>query len=265
MNSKMPFTAVAPPVFDGINYQVWAVRMEAYLNANDLWEAVEQVYEVPTLSDNPIVAQIKNHREKKQRTSKAKATLFAAVSHTIFYRIMTLKTVKEIWDFLKGEYKGNERIKGMQVLNLIREFELQKMKESETIKEYSNKLLSIVNNVRLLGTDFSDSRIVQKILVTIPEKFETTISSLENSKDLSSITLAELLNALQAQEQRRLMRQERTVEGAFFVKSQNNRDGKNIKKQNKFGGSAFNTRNNKTSNIQSFPPCPHCERNQNSC
>ena len=62
MNTEMPFTAVAPPVFDGINYQVWAVRMEAYLDANDLWEAVEQVYEVPTLSDNPIVAQIKNHR-----------------------------------------------------------------------------------------------------------------------------------------------------------------------------------------------------------
>ena len=175
---------------------------------------------------------------------------------------MTLKTAKEIWDFLKGEYEGNERIKGMQVLNLIREFELQKMKESETIKEYSNKLLSIVNNVRLLGTDFSDSRIVQKILV---EKFETTISSLENSKDLSSITLVELLNALQAQEQRRLMRQERTVEGAFFIKSQNYRDGKNKKKQNnKFGGSAFNTKNNKTSNIQSFPLCPHCKKKKQS-
>jgi hypothetical protein len=30
---------------------------------------------------------------------------------------------------MKGEYEGNERIKGMQVLNLIREFESQKMKE----------------------------------------------------------------------------------------------------------------------------------------
>lgn len=82
------------------------------------------------------------------------------------------------------------------------------MKESETIKEYSNKL-SIINNIKLLGIDFSDSRIVQKILVTIPYKFETTMSSLENSKDLSSITLVELLNAQQVQEQRRLMRQER--------------------------------------------------------
>jgi hypothetical protein len=64
MNPEMSFTAVAPPIFEGINYQVWAIRMEAYLDANDLWEAVE-VYEVPILSDNPTVAQIKNHKEKK--------------------------------------------------------------------------------------------------------------------------------------------------------------------------------------------------------
>ena len=35
------FSAIAPPVFDGINYQVWAVRMEAYLDATDQWEAIE--------------------------------------------------------------------------------------------------------------------------------------------------------------------------------------------------------------------------------
>jgi hypothetical protein len=74
------------------------------------------------------------------------------------------------------------------------------MNESETINDYYDRLLDILNKVRLLGTDFSDSRIVQKILVTFPEKFEATISSIENSKDISSFTLTELLNALQAQE-----------------------------------------------------------------
>ena len=98
----------------------------------------------------------------------------------------------------------------MQVLNLIREFEMQKMKESETIQEYSDRLFKIINKIRLIGTDFSDSRVVQKILVTVPE-FEAIISSLENSRDLSSITLAELLNALQALEQMRLMRQEKSA------------------------------------------------------
>jgi len=57
----------------------------------------------------------------------------------------------------------------MQVLNLIREFELQIMKESESVKEYSDRLLSIANKVRLLGYVLKDSRIVEKLLVTVPE------------------------------------------------------------------------------------------------
>lgn len=75
------------------------------------------------------------------------------------------------------------------------------MKDSETVKEYNDKLLSNTNKVRLLCSEFSDSRLVQKILVTVPGRFEVTISSLENTKDLSKISLAELMNALQVQEQ----------------------------------------------------------------
>ncbi|XP_016690648.1 uncharacterized protein [Gossypium hirsutum] len=119
---------------------------------------------------------------------------------------MSLKSAKEIWDYHKAEYKGDERIRGLKVLNLIRDFELQKMKESESVKEYSDRLLSIANKVRLLGSELNNSRIVEKLLITISEKFEATITTLENTKDLSKISLAELLNALQAQEQRRSMR-----------------------------------------------------------
>ena len=86
------------------------------------------------------------------------------------------------------------------MLNLVCDFELQKMKEIETMKEYFERLLSIANRVKLLGSSLADSRIVEKILVTVPERFEATINTLENTKDLSKITLAELLNALQAQE-----------------------------------------------------------------
>ena len=114
----------------------------------------------------------------------------------------------------------------MKILNLIREFELQKMNDSETVKEYSDRLLGIANKVRLLGSEFPDSRLVQKILVTIPERFEATISSLENTKDLSKVSLAELMNALQAQEQRRLMRSEGFVEGVLTARAQSSQRGK---------------------------------------
>jgi len=91
---------------------------------------------------------------------------------------------------------------------------MQRMKESETIKEYSNKLLGIVNKIKLLGKEFSDSRLIEKILVTVPERYEASIASLENTKDLSTITFTEVIYVLQAQEQRRLMREDHeAVEG----------------------------------------------------
>jgi hypothetical protein len=69
---------------------------------------------------------------------------------------MNLKSAKGIWDYLKEEYQDNERTKNMQALNLIREFEMQKMKETENIKDYADKLLSIINKVRLLKNEFSN-------------------------------------------------------------------------------------------------------------
>jgi len=59
-----------------------------------------------------------------------------------------------------------------------------------------------VNQVRLLGGDFPNSRIMKKVLVSLLEKFEHKICSLEDSKDLSDMSLQELVNALQTVEQR---------------------------------------------------------------
>lgn len=89
----------------------------------------------------------------------------------------------------------------MQVLNLMREFELQRMTESDAIKEYSDKLLGIDNKRRLLDNDFADSKIVEKIMVTVSERYQASIASLENTKDLSKITFAEVIHAFQTQEQ----------------------------------------------------------------
>jgi len=94
------------------------------LEALDLWEAMEEDYEVHPLPNNPTMAQIKNHKERKTRKSKAKACMFAAVSTTISTRIISLKSAKDVWDYLKKEYTGDERIRGMQSLSLIRKFEL---------------------------------------------------------------------------------------------------------------------------------------------
>ena len=118
MDSETIISHDSPPIFNGENYETWAIRMTVHLEALDLWEAVEENYIVLDLPTNPIIAQLKIHKEKKTRKSKAKACLDAAVSNTLFIRIMNLDSAKCIWDYLKKEYKGNERTKNIQVLNL---------------------------------------------------------------------------------------------------------------------------------------------------
>ena len=102
MGGQSSFSAVAPQVFDGDNYQMRAIRMETYLEALDLWEAIEEDYKVPPLPTNATVVQIKAQKEKKTRKSKVKACLFASISQMIFMRIMSLKTAKEMWYYLKA-------------------------------------------------------------------------------------------------------------------------------------------------------------------
>ncbi|XP_006601625.1 uncharacterized protein [Glycine max] len=149
MEGETSYTAGSPPFFDGEEYELWAARMTTHLEALDLWEAVEENYDVSELPLDPMVAQMKNHRERKTKKAKAKNCLFSVVSKIFFTIIMNFKSAKQIWDYLRSEYQGYERTKGMQVLNLSREFKMQSMKETKTIKGYADRLLGIANRVRL--------------------------------------------------------------------------------------------------------------------
>ncbi|PKI50054.1 hypothetical protein CRG98_029554 [Punica granatum] len=79
------FSVMAPPVFDGENYQAWTVKIIPFMEGSDMWEAVETDYEIPPLPNNPTLALIKLHKEKTTR--KAKSCLYVAVSPTIFAKI----------------------------------------------------------------------------------------------------------------------------------------------------------------------------------
>ena len=71
------------------------------------------------------------------------------------------------------------------------------MKDTELVKEFTNRLLKVVNQIRVLGEDLPDKRVVEKVLVSLPEKFEAKISLLEEVRDLDQISVSELINALQ--------------------------------------------------------------------
>ena len=137
------------------------------------------------------------------------------------------------------------------------------MKEDETVKEFVDKLSKVATQIRLLGEQLSDERVVEKILVCLPEMFETKISSLEENKNFSEISVAELVNALQATKQRRSLRMEGTTKGALMAHTKSktqshNRFGKKpIFEEKEEGSNGRRWKNN-------FPPCRHCKKNNHT-
>ena len=99
--------------------------------------------------------------------------------------------------------------------------------------------------MRLRGHEFVDSRIVEKILVIAPERYEATITTLENIRDATELSLAALLNALRAQEQRKQMREESVAENALPARHQNKPKDKFNEKESEESDSSSKATNQK--------------------
>ncbi|KAH1030151.1 hypothetical protein J1N35_046021 [Gossypium stocksii] len=146
--------------------------MNTYLQVHDLWNVVDNNTEPALLRANPTMAQIRQHNEECAKKHKAMACLQNDGSDVIFTRIMACDSPKQAWKKLKEEFMGSDKTRQQQLINFRRDFENLKMRELETIKQYPDKIMAIVNNIRLIGDDLSDSRVVEKVITTLSENFE---------------------------------------------------------------------------------------------
>nr|KYP36207.1 hypothetical protein KK1_042685 [Cajanus cajan] len=132
-----------------------------------------------------------------------------------------------------------------------------KQHEEETLKK--EKLSHVYIKVH-------NHKVVEKMLINLPVKFEAKVAAIEESCDLKKLTISEMVSKLQAHEQRFSIRMDDVTEGAFQARHKGKQAGqKNQKKQNykasgdqkgktKMDGSSESAANNY------FPPCSICKR-----
>lgn len=70
----------------------------------------------------------------------------------------------------------------MKLQMLRREFESLLMKNNESVSEFSTRLSTLINQLKANG----EQRVVEKILRSLPQKFDTLVIAIKESKDLSS-------------------------------------------------------------------------------
>ena len=74
------------------------------------------------------------------------------------------------------------------------------MEENESFDEFYAKLKDIVNSTFNLGETIPKPKIFRKVLKSLPERFHTKITTIEESKDIDKIPLTELVGNLQTYE-----------------------------------------------------------------
>ena len=91
------------------------------------------------------------------------------------------------------------------------------MKEEENIAAYFLRIDEIVNIIKGLGESIQELVIVQKILKSLPMRFDSKISAIEERSDLNTIIVDELHGTLTAYEMRIEQEYPARKEAAFKV------------------------------------------------
>lgn len=71
---------------------------------------------------------------------------------------MSSETAREAWMKLKEEYERDLKAIRVQIFNLKREFEMLRMRDEDTVRDFTDYVMEIVNKIRLLGDDLTDER-----------------------------------------------------------------------------------------------------------
>ena len=176
----------APPFFNGSNYTFWKVHMRAFLCSIDesVWDAVEIGWtrlEVAKSTWDKAAHVVAN------ANSKALNAIFFDVSQDEFHRISHVSIAKEAWQILETTYEGTKKVKDTMLQMLTTQFEELKMSEDESFNSFYGKLNEVVIRKLNLGEKTEHSKVLRKILRSLPESFQAKVTTIEESKDLDEI------------------------------------------------------------------------------
>jgi hypothetical protein len=154
-----------PPVFDGEDYCMWSDKMRHHLTSlhASIWDIVEFDAQEPSVGDEGYdsneVAQIRHFN------SQATTILLASLSREEYNKVQGLKSAKEIWNMLKTAYEGDEVTKITKRETIEGELGRFMLHQGEEPQAMYNRLKTLVNQVRNLGsTKWDDHEMVKVIL-----------------------------------------------------------------------------------------------------
>nr|GEZ48820.1 DUF4219 domain-containing protein/UBN2 domain-containing protein [Tanacetum cinerariifolium] len=106
------------------------------------------------------------------------------------------KTTKEIWDTLLITHQGNSQVKDNKIDLLVQQYEQFTIPKEESIDNGFARFNTIINSLKAPDEGFSSKNYVRKFLRALHPKWRAKVTAVEESKDLTSLSLDELIRNL---------------------------------------------------------------------
>nr|GEU45735.1 reverse transcriptase domain-containing protein [Tanacetum cinerariifolium] len=184
-----------PPLFKSDGFIYWKNRFETYVKSKDLdlWQ------NNPETKKDEIVPFDKQNDDLKKKLAKnneAKMVIYNALPRKEYERIFMCKTAKEIWDTLLITHRGNSQVKDNKIDLIVQQYEQFTIPKEESIDNAFARFNTIITSLKALDESFSSKNYVRKFLRALHPKWHAKVTAIEESKDLTSISLDELIGNL---------------------------------------------------------------------
>nr|GEU59156.1 DUF4219 domain-containing protein/UBN2 domain-containing protein [Tanacetum cinerariifolium] len=185
-------------------------RFETYVKAKDLglwliilngdFPPVARNKETQILEVVAFEEQSEDLKKKLAKNNEAKMVLYKVLPKKKYERIYMCKTAKDIWQSLLITHQGNSQVKDNKIDLLGQQYEQFTILKEESIDSGFARFNTIITSLKTLDEGFSSKNYVRKFLRALHPKWRAKVTTIEESKDLSSLALDELIDNLKVHE-----------------------------------------------------------------
>ncbi|GKB71080.1 zf-CCHC domain-containing protein [Tanacetum coccineum] len=199
-----------PPLFESDSFIYWKNRFETYVKSKDLdlWHVItngdfQPIIQNPETKLDEVIPFEKQTDDLKKRLAKnneAKMVIYNALPRKEYERIFMCNTAKEIWKTLLITHQGNSQVKDNKIDLLVQQYEQFVISEDESIDNAFARFNTIITSLKALDEGYSSKNYVRKFLRALHPKWRAKVTAIEESKDLTSLSLDELIGNLKVHE-----------------------------------------------------------------